>query len=79
MRLNNGMGIRQIKNVIEEHPEIGRILDRYAIGCIKCSIGTCLLQDVVSVHVLGDAVEEQIEKEINAYLAGLEASERCVV
>ena len=71
MQLHNGIGTRQIKEVIEEHPEIGRILDAYAIGCIKCSIGTCLLQDVVSVHMLGEAVEEQIEKEINAYLAGL--------
>jgi hypothetical protein len=70
MQLNNGIGARQIKDVIEEHPEIGRILDKYAIGCIKCSIGTCLLQDVVSVYMLGDAMEEQIEKEINGYLAG---------
>lgn len=77
MQLNKGIGTRQIKDVIEEYPEIGRILDKYAIGCIKCSIGTCLLQDVVSVHMLGDAVEEQIEKEINAYLVGLEESEGC--
>jgi hypothetical protein len=74
MQLNNGLGTRQIKDVIEEHPEIGRLLDKYAIGCIKCSIGTCLLQDVVSVHMLGDAVEERIEKEINTYLANLEKS-----
>ena len=57
MQLNKGIGTRQIKDVIEEYPEIGRILDKYAIGCIKCSIGTCLLQDVVSVHMLGEAVE----------------------
>jgi hypothetical protein len=74
MQLNNGLGTRQIKDVIEEHQQIGKILDKYAIGCIKCSIGTCLLQDVVSVHFLGDAVEGQIEKEINAYLVGLEKS-----
>ena len=69
MQLDNGIGARQIKDVIEEHPEIGVILDRYGIGCTKCSIGTCLLQDVVSVHVLGDAIEKKIEEEINAYLA----------
>ena len=69
MQLDNGIGARQIKDVIEEHPEIGVILDRFGIGCTKCSIGTCLLQDVVSVHVLGDAIEKKIEEEINAYLA----------
>ena len=69
MKLQKGFGTRQIKEVIDEHPEIGVILDRYGIGCTACSIGTCLLQDVVSVHVLGDAVEKEIEREINAYLA----------
>ena len=43
MQLYNGIGTRQSKEGIEEHPEIGRILDKYATGCIKCSIGICLL------------------------------------
>ena len=68
MKLHNGIGARQIREVIKEHPEIGAILDKYGIGCTACSIGTCLLQDVVSVHVLGDAAEMEIEREINAYL-----------
>ena len=68
MKLHKGMGTRQIKDVIDEYPEIGVILDRYGIGCTACSIGTCLLQDVVSVHVLGDAVEKEIERQINTYL-----------
>ncbi|MBW2467301.1 MAG: hypothetical protein JRF02_08375 [Deltaproteobacteria bacterium] len=67
MELRNDIGDRGIKEVIEEHPRIGEILNKYEIGCLECSIGTCFLKDVVAVHVLGDAIEEMIEKEINEY------------
>lgn len=71
MELQNDMGNRPIKEVLEAHPQIGKILNKYEIGCLECSIGTCFLKDVVAVHVLGDAIEEQIEAEINEYLANL--------
>lgn len=71
MKLHNDMRNRPIKEVIETHPKIGEILNRYEIGCLECSIGTCFLKDVVTVHVLGDAVEAMIEKEINKYLENL--------
>ena len=71
MKLHNDMGDKPIKEVIEAHPQIGEILNRYEIGCLECSIGTCFLKDVVTVHVLGDAVEALIEKAINDYLDGL--------
>lgn len=71
MELQGDIGNRGIKEVIEEHPEIGNILGKYEIGCLECSIGTCLLKDVVAVHVLGDAIEQMIEKEINQYLEGI--------
>jgi hypothetical protein len=71
MKLHNDMGNRPIKEVIEAHPEIGRILHQYEIGCLECSIGTCFLKDVVAVHVLGETMETMIEKEINAYLESL--------
>jgi hypothetical protein len=68
VELLNDIGSREIKSVIEEHPQIGEILDRYSIDCIKCSIGTCLLKEVVKVHFLGKEIESQIEQEINSYL-----------
>jgi hypothetical protein len=71
MKLLNDLGNQPIKEVIESHPRIGEILNKFEIGCLECSIGTCLLKDVVAVHVLGDAVEAMIEKEINAYLESL--------
>ncbi|UCD66061.1 MAG: hypothetical protein JSW69_00025 [Deltaproteobacteria bacterium] len=71
MQLTNDIGNRPIKEVIEEHPKIGEILNKYEIGCLECSIGTCFVKDVVAVHVLGDEIEAMIEKEINEYLDGL--------
>jgi len=68
MQLKDDMGNKPIKEVIEDHPRIGEILKKYEIGCLECSIGTCFLKDVVTVHVLGDAIEAMIEKEINEYL-----------
>jgi hypothetical protein len=68
MKLHNDLGNQPIKEVIAAHPKIATILNQYEIGCLACSIGTCLLKDVVTVHVLGDAIEAVIEKEINAYL-----------
>jgi hypothetical protein len=71
MKLHDNMGNRPIKEVIQEHPEIGNILNKYEIGCLECSIGTCFLKDVVAVHVLGETIEAMIEKEINAYLESI--------
>ena len=68
MKLNNGIGEQAINKTIKEHPVIGEILQKYDIGCVTCGVGICLVKDVVSIHVLGDEIEAQIEKEINAYL-----------
>ena len=68
MKFLNDIGSANIKDVIKVHPKIGEILDKHEIGCTKCTVGTCLLQDVVTVHFLGDDAEKQIELEINTYL-----------
>lgn len=71
MELINDIGSKNIKEAIEEYPGIGEILDKFEIGCIKCTVGTCLLKDVVTVHFLGDETEAQIEKDLNTYLKSL--------
>jgi iron-sulfur cluster repair protein YtfE (RIC family) len=48
-----------IKEVINEFPEVGEILDEYSIGRGPCSVGTCLLKDIVEIHNL-PADEEQM-------------------
>jgi len=48
-----------IKDVIGRFPAVGAILDRFGIGCVPCSVGTCLLSDIVEIHALppGDEAE----------------------
>ncbi|UCF30471.1 MAG: hemerythrin domain-containing protein [bacterium] len=41
-----------VKEVIEKNPRIGEILEEYHIGCVPCTVATCLLRDVVTIHNL---------------------------
>jgi len=50
----------EIKSVIEAYPKVGEILDRYGIGCVSCSIGTCLLKDIVKLHALPPESEAEM-------------------
>ncbi len=74
MNLLNGIGEWAIEDVINKYPYVGDILARYEIGCVTCSVGICLLKDVVSIHALGDDVEARIEEEINSYIAARDAA-----
>ncbi len=47
---------RPIKELIDAYPDVGRILEEYGIGCVPCSVGTCLLKDIKYHH----AKEEDI-------------------
>jgi hypothetical protein len=69
MKLPQGIGDQAINKVIEQHPAVGEILSRYDIGCVTCGVGICLVKDVVSIHALGDEIEQKIESEIIDYLA----------
>ena len=49
-----------IKEVIDEVPEIAGILEDYDIGCGPCSVGTCLLKDIVEIHRLPPEKEREL-------------------
>ena len=68
MNFSNGIGDEAIQDVVKIHPRIGEILNDFEIACVGCSVGICLLKDVVAIHALGDEMEEKIEKQINDYL-----------
>jgi hypothetical protein len=68
MKLSNNIGDEAIQDVVKGHPRIGDILNDFEIGCVDCSVGICLLKDVVAIHALGDEIESKIEKQINDYL-----------
>ncbi|MGZ9149115.1 MAG: hypothetical protein ACXW4G_12215 [Candidatus Deferrimicrobiaceae bacterium] len=41
-----------IKEIIGKYPPVGALLEEYRIGCVPCSVGTCLLADIVEIHDL---------------------------
>ena len=53
-----------IKDVIEAFPVIESILDEYDIGCGPCSVGTCLLKDIVEIHRLPSEKEHELSGRI---------------
>jgi len=59
---------KEIKKIIDTCPEVGKILEEFGIGCVPCSIGSCLLRDVVGIHNLNPQKEStlmyRIEKAI---------------
>ena len=51
---------KSIKEVITEFPEIEAILNDYDIGCGPCSVGTCLLKNIVAIHNLPKDQEQKL-------------------
>jgi len=49
-----------IKEIIGQFPEIGNILNEYSIGCAPCSVGSCLLKDIVEIHNLPYEEEQEL-------------------
>ncbi len=47
-----------VKEVITKFPKVGKILEEYEIGCVPCSVGSCLLKDVVEIHHLPEEEEQ---------------------
>ena len=62
-----------IKELIERFPALGKILEDYAIGCVPCSVGTCLLRDIVLIHNLCPADEEELMGRIAGIVAPCQA------
>ena len=49
-----------IKDVIETYPAVGAVLAEAGIGCVTCSVGTCLIKDVISIHNLTETQEQTL-------------------
>ena len=49
-----------IKEIIAEFPEIESILNDYDIGCGPCTVGICLLKDIVAIHRLSADQEREL-------------------
>ncbi|MCP4630315.1 MAG: hypothetical protein GY850_43420 [bacterium] len=49
-----------IKEIIDQYPDVEKILDEYGIGCGPCSVGICELKDIVDIHNLPDDREQEL-------------------
>ena len=49
-----------IKEVITRFPKVANILNEYNIGCVPCSVGSCLLKDIVEIHNLSIKEEQEL-------------------
>jgi hemerythrin-like domain-containing protein len=49
-----------IKEVIDQFPVVENILNEYDIGCAPCTVGTCLLKDIVEIHNLPADREQEM-------------------
>jgi hemerythrin-like domain-containing protein len=49
-----------IKEVISKFPKVGEILEEYEIGCVPCSVGSCLLKDIIEIHNLAEEDEQEV-------------------
>ena len=50
---------KSIKEIIDQFPDVGNILSEYNIGCAPCSVGSCLLKDIVKIHNLPYEEEQE--------------------
>ncbi len=55
-----------IKDIIEEFPAVGKILEEYGIGCGPCTVGICQLKDILEIHTLAKEVEQELMRRIEA-------------
>lgn len=54
-----------IKEIISQFPKVADILNEYNIGCVPCNVGTCLLKDIVEIHNLPEAEEQELMAKIS--------------
>ncbi|HYH03265.1 MAG TPA: hemerythrin domain-containing protein, partial [Bacillota bacterium] len=59
---------RGIKEIIDEYPAVGRLLDDFGVGCVTCSVGTCMLKDIIAIHSLPKEQEMELMQGIEAII-----------
>ena len=49
-----------IKDIIQQFPEVGELLEGHKIACVSCGVGSCLLQDIMEIHNLSPDQEREL-------------------
>ena len=60
----NNLLNQNIRDVIRTYPAIEGLLAEYSIGCTACSLGTCMLKDIVEIHNLSEDQETRLMQAI---------------
>lgn len=55
-----------IKDIITDFPQVEEILEEYGIGCGPCTVGICLLKDILDIHKLTPEKEQELMSRIEA-------------
>ncbi len=61
---------KQMKELIEEYPALNDLLAEYDIGCGPCTVGICLLKDIVQIHQMGPEKEKELMSRIGEVIVG---------
>ncbi|OPZ82624.1 MAG: Hemerythrin HHE cation binding domain protein [bacterium ADurb.Bin429] len=71
---------QNIKELLDEFPAMGDILNSYGIGCVTCAVGTCAMKDILEYHALPEAQARELMARLAAAMglssAPAEASAR---
>ena len=59
-----------IKDIIDDHPKVGDVLLEHGIDCAGCSVGTCMLKEIVAIHGLEPKLEAELMQRITDVLSG---------
>jgi hemerythrin-like domain-containing protein len=59
---------QNIKDLIGTYPPIGALLEEYKIACVSCNAGSCKLRDIVDIHNLPAATEDELFIKIMAII-----------
>jgi len=57
-----------IKDIITEFPQVEDILEDYGIGCGPCTVGICLLKDILDIHKMAPEKEQELMSRIEAVI-----------
>lgn len=55
-----------IKDIIADFPELADILEEYGIGCGPCTVGICLLKDILDIHKMAPEKEQELMSRIES-------------
>lgn len=61
---------RQMKELIDEYPALNDLLAEYDIGCGPCTVGICLLKDIVQIHRMEPEKEKELMSCIGEVIVG---------